>query len=48
MGYCDLNHQINNREILEKIITPMENNKDARHLIQGYLRKNGRVRVVDL
>ncbi len=48
MGYCDLNHQINNREILEKIIDPMENNKDARHIIQSFLRQNGHAKIVDL
>lgn len=48
LGYCDLNHQVHNREILEKIIVPMEDNRDARHLIQSYLRRNKRAKIVSL
>lgn len=48
LGYCGLNHQIQNQEILKKIIVPMEDNKDARHLIQAYLRKNKRAKLVSL
>jgi DNA polymerase-3 subunit epsilon len=41
-GYCfyDLNHQINNIEILKNIIIPMENNRDSRNIIQSYIKKN--------
>ncbi len=41
-GYCfyDLNYQINNIEILKNIIIPMQNNRDTRSIIQGYLRKH--------
>lgn len=41
-GYCfyDLNYQINNIEILKNIIIPMQNNRDTRTIIQGYLRRN--------
>jgi len=40
-GYCfyDLNYQINNIEVLKNIIIPMQNNRDTRTIIQGYLRK---------
>ncbi|MEP5936635.1 MAG: exonuclease domain-containing protein [Winogradskyella arenosi] len=48
MGYFDLNHQINNRAILSSIITPMENNRDTQHIIQNYMRRNKRLKIVDL
>ena len=34
LGFYNLNYQINNLEILESIITPMENNRDQQHIIQ--------------
>lgn len=46
LGYFNLNYQINNIEILESIITPMENNRDTQHIIQSYLRKNKRLKLV--
>ena len=41
-GYCfyDLNYQIMNLEILKNLIIPMQNNRDTRSIIQGYLQKN--------
>lgn len=47
-GYCfyDLNYQINNIDILKKIIIPMENNRDTRNIIQNYLRKKKVSKVV--
>ena len=48
IGFFDLNHQINNREILESLITPMENNRDTQHIIQSYMRKNRRLKIVNL
>ncbi|EDP69867.1 DNA polymerase III, epsilon subunit [Flavobacteriales bacterium ALC-1] len=47
-GFFDLNHQINNKEILESLITPMENNRDTQHIIQSYMRKNRRLKIVEL
>ena len=40
-GYCfyDLNHQINNIEILKNIIIPMQSNRDTRNIIQNYINK---------
>lgn len=46
VGYFHLNYQINNLEVLESIITPMENNKDAQHLIKSYLRRNKKLKVL--
>jgi DNA polymerase-3 subunit epsilon len=47
-GYCfyDLNYQINNIEILKNIIIPMQNNRDTRTIIQGYLRRNKVIKIV--
>ena len=38
-GFYNLNYQINNLDILQSIITPMEHNRDSQHIIQAYLRK---------
>lgn len=38
-GFYSLNFQINSPEILKSIITPMDNNRDAQHIIQSYLRR---------
>jgi len=48
IGFTELNHQINNREILESIITPMKSNKDTQHIIQSYLRKNKRLKLIPI
>ncbi len=48
LGFFDLNHQINTLEVLESIITPMENNRDTQHIIQSYLRRNKRVKVLSI
>lgn len=48
LGFFDLNHQITNREILESLITPMQNDRDTQHIIQSYMRRNKRLKVVQL
>jgi len=47
-GYCfyDLNYQITNIEVLRNIIIPMQNNRDTKNIIQGYLRKNKVMKIV--
>lgn len=47
-GYCfyDLNYQVNNIEILKNIIISMQNNRDTRTIIQGYLRKNKVIKII--
>ncbi len=40
LGFFDLNHQINNTEVLLSLITPMSNNRDNQHIIQSYVRRN--------
>ena len=47
-GYYNLNFQINNPEILKSIITPMTNDRDAQHILHGYLRKNKALKIVKL
>ncbi|APG58999.1 exonuclease domain-containing protein [Christiangramia salexigens] len=48
VGYFNLNHQINNIDIIRSIITPMENNRDAQHIIQSYLRKKHNFKIIQL
>lgn len=47
-GYCfyDLNYQITNIEILKNIIIPMQNNRDTRNIIHGYMRKYKVMKIV--
>ena len=39
IGYFSLNLQITEPKILEHIITPIEHQRDAKHIVQSYLRK---------
>ncbi|MGB8705477.1 MAG: exonuclease domain-containing protein [Gillisia sp.] len=48
VGYFNLNHQLNNIDIVRSIITPMNNDRDAQHIIQSYLRKNQKVKIIQL
>lgn len=48
IGYYELSIQIKNIEILNSIITPMENNRDAKHIIQSYLRNRKNIKVIPL
>ncbi|MGB1308688.1 MAG: exonuclease domain-containing protein [Oceanihabitans sp.] len=48
IGFYNLNYQINNLEVLESIITPMQNNRDTQHIIKSYLRKNKRLKIINL
>ena len=47
-GYCfyDLNYQITNIEVLKNIIIPMQNNRDTRTIIQGFLRRNKVLKIM--
>ncbi|AVR43863.1 exonuclease [Christiangramia fulva] len=47
-GYFNLNHQINNLDIIRSIITPMDHNRDAQHIIQSYLRKKHNFKIIQL
>ncbi len=48
IGYFNLNYQLNNMEIIKSIITPMKSDRDAQHIIQNYLRKNNRLKIIPL
>jgi DNA polymerase-3 subunit epsilon len=48
LGFYDLNHQINNKPILESIITPMENTGYATRIITAYLRKGKVLKIIEL
>jgi DNA polymerase-3 subunit epsilon len=48
IGYFNLNYQLNNIDIVRNIITPMTNDRDARHIIQSYLRKNRKLKIIQL
>ncbi|HRV54202.1 MAG: exonuclease domain-containing protein [Flavobacteriaceae bacterium] len=48
VGFFDLNYQINHPEVLESLITPMQNNRHTQHIIQSYLRKNKRLKILRL
>lgn len=48
LGFFDLNYQITNIDVLESIITPMENNRDTQHIIQSHLRRNKRLKIVPI
>lgn len=48
LGFFNLNYQINNIDVLESLITPMENNRDTQHIIQSYLRKRKDLKIVHL
>lgn len=48
IGFYNLNFQINNPEILHRIITPMQDNKDARHIIHSYLRVKKVIKIIEL
>ena len=47
-GYYALNHQITNPEILKSIIRPMQNNRDAQHILQSYLRRRKVIKIINL
>ena len=48
VGYFNLNHQVNNLDIIRSIITPMQNNRDAEHIIQSFLRKKHNFKIIQL
>ena len=48
IAFFSLNYQVNNPEVLKSLITPMSHNKDAQHIIQGYLRRQKGIKVIEL
>ncbi|MBT8187373.1 MAG: GIY-YIG nuclease family protein [Croceitalea sp.] len=47
-GFTELNHQINNIHILESLITPMQGDLGTTHIIESYLRRNTRIKLLEL
>ncbi len=47
-GFYNLNFQITNLDILKSIINPMHDNRDAQHIIRGYLHRNKVLKIVNL
>ena len=48
IGYYSLNFQIQNPQVLKSIIRPMQDNRDAQHIIQSYLRRHKVLKVINL
>lgn len=48
IAFYNLNVQVTNLDILKSIITPMEDNRDAKHIIQSYSRNRKRLKVISL
>ncbi|MGX1024349.1 DNA polymerase-3 subunit epsilon [Psychroflexus sp. MBR-150] len=48
-AYFNLNLQIQNIKILERILTPVKHQRDAKHIVQSYMRKHpNRLKMIDL
>jgi len=47
-GFYNLNYQINTPEVLQSIITPMKHDRDTQHIIQTYLRRHKKLKIVQL
>ncbi|MDT0607286.1 exonuclease domain-containing protein [Croceitalea rosinachiae] len=47
-GYIELNHQLNNIHILETLITPIEGDLNSILIIESYLRKKNRIKILEL
>lgn len=45
-AFYDLNHQINNANILKNILIPMESSRDTQRIIQAYIRKNKALKII--
>ncbi len=48
IGYYNLNFQLNNIDILKSILVTMEDNRDARHIVQSYLRTKRVKKVIPI
>ena len=46
--YFNLNHQITNLDVLSNLITPLDHNKDAQHIVQSYIRRNKKLKIIYL
>ena len=46
-AFYDLNYQIHRPEILKNILIPMQNNRDVKNIIQGYVRKLKYLKIIN-
>lgn len=45
-GFVNLAYQLTSLEMVEKIVTPMEEDRDARHILHAYLKKNKKKLII--
>ena len=45
-AFYELNYQITNPTILHSILTPMQNNRDAKNIIQSFIRKSKSIKII--
>lgn len=48
IAFASLNYQITNPKVLQSLITPMQDNRDAQHIIQNALRKNKSLKMIPI
>ncbi|GAL02044.1 DNA polymerase III epsilon subunit [Nonlabens ulvanivorans] len=46
-GFVDLQFQVTHPQVLKKVITPLSNNLDSRHIVQSYLRHKKVKRIIE-
>jgi DNA polymerase III subunit epsilon len=46
-AFYELNYQITNPSILHNILNPMQNNRDAKNIIQSYMRKSKTIKIIN-
>ncbi len=45
-AFYELNYQITNPAILHNILSPMQNNRDAKNIIQSFIRKSKNIKII--
>ena len=48
IALVEFNYQINNKEILKSLLTPISNNRDTQHIIQNAVRQNKFLKIKEL
>ncbi|WP_378187226.1 exonuclease domain-containing protein [Aquimarina sp. W85] len=46
VGFFNLNHQVHNIDILKTLITPIPHDQNMQHIIQSYMRKHKRLKII--
>lgn len=47
-AYTELNHQLNRPEVLNKIATPIVRNKESTYIVETFLRKKNRLKIIEV